>query len=438
MAVTKKQRVLVAVSGGPDSMALLHLFLRWSKEQVGVFHLNHGFRETAKGDAEFVASYAREHGIPVEIASFDVNNYLKESGESKQQGARTIRYQLMEAYAKEHGFDRIALAHHGDDQAETVLMRIVRGSGLHGLSGIPPKRGPFIRPLLAVSKDDILKYCQEYSVPYVEDETNFQPVYLRNKVRQELLPLLRTEYNPEIARQLVQLAELARDDELVLQARADQIAKEHSTWRQGQLLFPRERFQELAVALQRRLLRALIREYQGHLLQIDFEHIETWRKALLESTSFRLPLPSVWVGASRDVLFLGEYQAESWSAFNLTIPGKVRVAQFTIEAELWQRDNLPLRPPDSEDFDLDALILPLRVRPRQDGDRFSPFGLAGSKKIKDLLIDAHIPLAERDFLPLVVDQKEILWVPGVRRGAAAPLRTGTKQVVRLRFKTNQL
>ena len=148
-----------------------------------------------------------------------------------------------------------------------MLMRILRGTGLHGLAGIPPRRGPFVRPLLNVYKEDIMQYCHDFEVPYVMDESNFEPIYLRNKIRQELLPLLAEQYNPEIMAQLVQLADLAREDELELKARAEQIARQHVQWRQGQVLFPRRVFAELSVAMQRRVLRLLLQANQFYILK---------------------------------------------------------------------------------------------------------------------------------------------------------------------------
>lgn len=142
MCVSKQERVLIAVSGGPDSMALLHLFSRWNMGKIGVFHLNHGFRQTAARDAFFVRDYCQKLNVPVEIQEYDINRYLAASGESKQQGARKIRYQLLKNFAETGGYHRIALGHHGDDQAETVLMRILRGAGLHGLGAFPCSGAP--------------------------------------------------------------------------------------------------------------------------------------------------------------------------------------------------------------------------------------------------------------------------------------------------------
>ena len=149
-------------------------------------------------------------------------------------------------------------------------------------------------------------------MPYIQDETNLEPIYLRNKVRQELLPLLAREYNPEIVPQLVQLAELAREDESELQATAEEICRKHLRWQRGQLLFPRNRFAELSTAMQRRELRRLLEIYRGHLRQIGFVHIEDWRKHILENTVFQLALPQVWVSGNVDHIFVGTFSAEKW------------------------------------------------------------------------------------------------------------------------------
>lgn len=434
LSVKPQDRILVAVSGGPDSMALLHLFWRFNKRRIGVFHLNHGFRDTASNDAAFVEEYADKLGIPAQIESYDITGFLSSSGESKQQGARKIRYQLLKNFADAGGYHRIALGHHGDDQAETVLMRVLRGAGLHGLGGIPPQRGPFIRPLLSVYKEEILQYCQDFDVPYVLDETNFEPVYLRNKIRQELLPLLSEEYNPEIMAQLVQLADLAREDELELQNRAEEVAGKNLKWRRGQVLFPRRVFAGLSIAMQRRVLRLLLEAYRGHLLQIGFNHIETWRHKLLESSSFRLSLPQVWVAANAEYIFVGDFLEKEWSPAQLELPGQMQAGHYTISAEILPVENVEMCDEHSEDFDLDVLALPLWVRPRQDGDRMTLFGNAGSKKVKDLLIDMHIPVEQRDSLPIVCDQEDILWIPTVRRSSKGAVSNSTKQVLRLSLK----
>lgn len=435
-SLSSKERVLIAVSGGPDSMALLHLFLRWDLSRIGVFHLNHGFRKEAYKDAQLVESYAKEAKIPVHVICYDVDGYLKKSGQSKQQGARKIRYRLLGQHARAENYSRIALAHHGDDQAETVLMRLIRGSGLHGLGGIPPQRGPYIRPLLNVYKEDIVEYCREYGIPYVEDATNWQPIYLRNKIRGELIPLLEREYNPEIRSLLVQTAELVHKDELELEKLVDEICLKYMQWQGSQLVFQRSAFNNLSVALQRRVLRSLLYNYQGHLLRISFAHIEDWRSKLREKTTFQLHLPQVAVFANAKYIYVGAFEGEEWEEGELDLPGSFQTKDFTVTAKLYNVGDLPKRPENAEDFDFHSLKFPLVVRRRRPGDRLEPFGGKGSKKLKDLLIDAHIPAAQRDYLPLITSPNGILWVPNVRRSVIGSLHDDTEQVVRLFFSSN--
>ncbi|NLL47971.1 MAG: tRNA lysidine(34) synthetase TilS [Firmicutes bacterium] len=432
LSVNPQERILVAVSGGPDSMVLLHLLWRYNPKRIGVYHLNHGFRETASQEAVFVKEYAQKLGIPAQIESYDITGFLTESGESKQQGARKIRYQLLRNFAEANGYHRIALGHHGDDQAETVLMRLIRGSGVHGLAGIPPQRGPYIRPLLDFYKDELLRYCADFEVPYVLDESNFEPVYLRNKIRQELLPLLVKEYNPEIIAQLVQLADLAKEDERELQQRAEEVLSQHLRWRHGQVTFPRSVYAELSTSMQRRVLRGLLQSYKGHLLQISYSHIEDWRQRLAEGSSFRLSLPQCPVSATAAFIFVGEFAGKAWQTTELKLGGELRVGPFTIQAELLPNDGLE-RQENCEDFDLDALALPLIVRRRQAGDRLRLFG-GGTKKVKDLMIDGHVPLEQRDFFPLVCDQEDILWIPTLRRSSKGAITKSTKRVLRLSLK----
>lgn len=424
------QRILLAVSGGPDSMALLHLFIRWNSSRIGVWHLDHGFREAAKAEAEMVRRYCEEQGVPVEICRYDVTGFIKEARESKQQGARRIRYQLMEAYAREHGYDRIALGHHADDQVETVLLHLLRGSGLSGLKGMLPKRGIYIRPLLTMSKAELVSYCHSHEVPFAEDESNVESIYMRNKVRHELIPLLEREYNKGIKRHLLTLSEVVRAEDAELERMAEEICRHHAVRRGEQVIFPRRAFTSLSPALQRRVLRRLLLACRGHLRRLEFEHIEKWRALILEGKAFELELPQTIVAGTANNIYVGEFPQTPWEEAHLLVPGEVEAGDWIIRAEVFSGD-LPPRPENSEDFDLKALALPLVVRPRREGDRMQPFGSTSLKKVSRLMLEAHIPRALRDSLPLVTDAQDILWVPEVRRAEKGRLSEKTEQIVRL-------
>lgn len=429
--VEDNQKVLLAVSGGPDSMALLHLFLRWNSKRIGVWHLNHGFRESAAAEAEMVRRYCEEQGVPVEICTYDVMRFIKDTGDSKQQGARRIRYKLLEEYARARGYSRIALGHHADDQAETVLMHLLRGSGLSGLKGMLPKRGIYIRPLLTMSKAALVDYCLTRGIPFAEDESNADPVYFRNKVRHELIPLLEREYNRGLRQHLVNLSEVVRAEDEELEGIAREILHRHMRISGAQAAFPRRTFTALSPAMQRRVLRSLLAEHKGDLRRIGYEHVEKWRGLILAGGSFELELPQTTVAGTANYIYVGEFPQAVWESMILSIPGEVRVGGWAIRAELFTLGTLPPPGEHSEDFDLQALALPLIVRPRQDGDRMQPFGSSSLKKVSRLMLEAHVPRGLRCTLPLVADQQDILWIPEVRRGEKGRLSHGTKDVVRL-------
>jgi len=425
------QKILLAVSGGPDSMALLHLFLRWNPGRIGVWHLNHGFRAAAVQEAEMVKRYCEAVGVTVEICSYDVTGFIARTKDSKQQGARRVRYHLMEEYARTHGYDRIALGHHGDDQVETVLMHFLRGSGLSGLRGMLPKRGIYIRPLLTMSKAELVQYCVANHIPFAEDESNAQTVYLRNKIRHKLIPLLEQEYNRGLREHILNLCEVVRAEDEELERTAEEIVRRHLRRQGGQVIFPRAVFTALSGALQRRVLRRLLYEQRGNLRRVEFEHVEGWRSLILAGGAFQLRLPQTTVAGTANHIYVGEFPEVSWEEQEIQVPGEVAAGSWVVRAELFTKDSLPPRPANSEDFDLDALVLPLVARPRQQGDRMQPFGSTAQKKVSRLMLEAHVPRAVRDALPVVADQEEILWVPEVRRAERGRVTAASKRIVRL-------
>lgn len=432
--VGEGQRVLLAVSGGPDSMALLHLFYRWSPDRIGVWHLNHGFREEARQEADMVRAYCESLGISVEVCEYDVTSFAKSVQQSKLHGARTIRYRLLQAFAVEHGYERIALGHHADDQAETVLMNILRGAGLSGLKGMLPVRGMYIRPLLTIPKERLVEYCRSRSVPYAEDQSNKDTSHFRNRIRYDLIPLLEREYNPGARRHLITLSEVVRAEDEEIENLTEEICTEHSRRWNGQIIFPRSIFMELPLALQRRVLRRLIALYKGDLRRIDFTHIEELRTLIAAGSAFQLELPQTTAAGTVNHIYIGEYSPQDWTEQILPVPGEVVAGDWVVSAELYTCDQLPERNPQSEDFAYEDLALPLVVRPRQAGDRMRPFGSASSKKVSRLMLEAHIPRWLRDSLPLVTDQQDVLWIPEVRRAEKGRLTDNSVQVVRITCK----
>lgn len=452
--------VIVAVSGGPDSVALLHvLFTLSQRTELGwrliVAHVNHGFRG-AESDAEaaYVKRLAAELGLRHESVRLDMPAELARLGGNAQAAARERRYAFLHNVAAKYGAGKIALAHHADDQAETILMRVVRGTSLSGLAGIPEKRlekkVELIRPFLRIYKSEIMGYCQAHHLLYYQDSSNESLKYARNRIRLEAIPFL-SQYNPQLPEALNRLAVIAADDDAYLEQEAERAFQRtvrteriRSEWRYK---VERTAFEGLHVALQRRLVK-LILSYLVSGDLVDFTTTEQARQAILQSETPNLALDLG--GGCRLVREYGQitfglredqppdflYLIEEGTA-RLPMPelGLELLMEpvDSVEASLSADGGL-----DSAWFDADRLVYPLTVRPRRRGDRMRPFGLNGSKKVKDIFIDEKVPPYRRDRLPLVVDnQDRIIWIPGVKRSdhAAADRHSVRLQRISLRIMT---
>ncbi|WP_027717444.1 tRNA lysidine(34) synthetase TilS [Desulfovirgula thermocuniculi] len=424
-------RVLVAVSGGPDSVALLHLLWRLRAElgiSLAVAHLNHMIRgEEARADALFVQDLARSLGLAAFVEEFDVPAFREKTRLSLQEAAREARYQFLEALARREGTSRVALGHHADDQAETVLLNFLRGAGPAGLKGIPPVRGIYIRPLLCVRRKEIEAYCRQFSLPAREDPSNKKPVYTRNRLRLELIPHLEKEYNPRLVRSLVNLAELCREENAYLEEQAARLLQEAlRAAGGGALALDARALRSAPRALARRVVRQAWRRLTGAPGELSFERVEAVMGLLEEGGEGRLVELPRRVGVRRlggELRFAAAGEEEEGVPFYrypLAVPGATYIPEIdrTVVARLVPVGEAP--PPKNlspREALLDYDLLPpgaLEVRRRCEGDRFHPLGLPGATKLKKFLINQGVPRAERDRLPLVVCGGQILWVGGVR------------------------
>jgi tRNA(Ile)-lysidine synthase len=438
----QEAKVIVAVSGGADSMALLLVLLQLRavyNMTLVVVHVNHQLRgEESERDALFVEQQAVRLGLPVHHARVDVKALQRSAGMSLQQAARALRYHCLHTLCHALEATRIALGHTADDQAETLLMRFVCGSGPTGLAGIPAVRLPFIRPLLAVSRPTIHAYLQSERCPWVEDSSNAHTVYLRNRVRLDLLPQLE-RYNPRIVRRLSELADMLRADSQVLEQQVEEWAMQTLAWPVRSGVEIRCRLFRLApVAIQRRLLRRALAALSASPAAVGFRHVESLRQFLVAEDGrrrYRLP---------------GQIEAERhpetvrlWNASRapttpdmlvLPVPGKADIGALNIRltAEIIHKpDHLNQMTSQWALLDLDRTLYPLHVRFRRPGDRFYPLGAPGSKKLQDFFVDSRIPRVERPYVPLVLSNQEIVWVVGYRIAEPFKLRPETTRVLRL-------
>jgi tRNA(Ile)-lysidine synthase len=417
-------KVLIGLSGGPDSMALLDVLSSLKEEfDLTLFpaHLNHGFRgKEAEEDLAFCEKAAARYGLRLISETVDLPALIQEQGLSTQAAARDVRYDFFMRQAEAHGASKIALAHHADDQAETVLMRLIRGTGPRGLSGIPVARPQgIIRPLIHVTREEILDYLAEREIPYRQDSSNRKTVYLRNRIRRELIPMLVEGYNPNLVADLNRTAEILGEEDDYLQKEAGRL---YNPIRISEgLSLDLAGIRDLPQALVRRIVRLAIEETAGGLLGITFRHVDSVIRIMTAAgSSSRVDLPHGLKARKvyERLEFIRESESIPYGVYELPVPGRELIPVLSIEVVsriLSPEERQPSLGQSTAFFDLDKCALPLSIRTREPGDVFYPSGFGKKKKVKRFFIDEKVPYPMRDRVPLLVNRdNQILWVGGFR------------------------
>lgn len=452
----KGDRVLVSVSGGPDSVCMLHILKELSvplELQLFVFHLDHLIRgESSHQDAQFVKELAAGMGIPSFILSFDVPRYRRISGLSLQESARRVRLRLLARTAEKIKASKVALGHNSDDQVETILMRIIRGTGPEGLTGmsmvsripVPGNRqAVIIRPLLEIPRKEIERYCRENQISYREDSSNLKTVYRRNKIRLELIPYLEEQYNPQIRDALLNMSRSLHRENGFMEEQAllafSEVLLEES---EDRVILRGSRLIKYHPALQVRIFRMGLDRLKGNLTAVGYNHLESIFKLLHGGAphgSLNLPGGIIVKKCYNRLHFL---QGLEKAEIKLTdkvivqVPGITEVTELdlVVQAEILEKKKLPWPPDPKREayFDYDRVTFPLYLGLRWPGARFKPLGLKGSKKVKDFLIDLKVPRLERDKIPLILSGSSILWVVGKRISHPYRVTEETRRVLVLR------
>lgn len=447
--LTPGDRVVIAVSGGPDSVALADVLFLLKEEyrlKLHIAHLNHMFRgKEADRDAQAVEELARALGLPCTVAKSDVPAFAAEHHMSAQAAARQVRYDFLEKTRANWQGTKIATGHHADDQAETLLMNILRGAGTEGLTGIPPKRDDvYIRPLIEVTREEIEAYCRERGLGFRQDISNFKPVYLRNRIRLELLPLLAKEYNPGIRSSLVRLGRIMRDENGFMEERVQEFWDRLVISGTGsEIIFSLTGFLQAHPALKRRLLRKAWGTLRGDERDLEFIHLEQTLDFLQNGAAggvIELPRHIIMEKSYDSFRLAATCSEPEKTVFchELIIPGNTFIPELglNIEAEVtscW---------PGSVEFkeeawiDYEKLNGPLLVRSRRPGDRFLPLNGCGSKKLKEFFIDEKIPRARRDRVPIVTAGEDIVWIGGIRPDDRWRITDKTRKFLHLKIAQN--
>ncbi len=414
------ESVLVALSGGPDSVCLLHVLQRMKENwrlRLHAIYIDHGLREEAKQEIEFCRALAEELGVGFTSYSIDVKSFAEHEGLSVQEAARFLRYRLFEEEAIRQDFDRIATGHHADDQAETILIRLLRGTGPVGLAGIPPVRGKVIRPLIELERWMIEDYLREQGLRYMMDASNLKRDYLRNRVRLDLMPILK-RYNPKIVKSLYRTAQILREENDFIEVKVTKALMRLISRKDSEkielFLAPMENLER--VILRRALMRAIneVKSLKG----ISSDHIEDIIDLIYEGqTGARIYLPDdIRVIKGYSTLIITARKPERIKECELKIPGETVIKEASmvlitsIHSELDELGDGKVMAV----FDFDSLKMPIKIRARRPGDYFYPFGLGKRKKLQDFFVDAKVPRDQRDSVPIMISGEDIAWVVGYR------------------------
>ncbi len=462
-----KDSVLVGVSGGPDSVALLHVLFKIASKlslTLGVAHLNHQIRSVdSDRDEKFVASLAGNLHLPFYFQRRDVLSYKKHHKLSLEEAARRVRYEFFYQIAIENKYHKIALGHQGDDNAELVLMYLFRGSGPPGISGIPPVRdnfsqyGKIVRPFIGLLRHEILDYLSAKKLEYVTDTSNEDTKFLRNKVRRELIPLIKKSYNPRIIETLNRLSSILRSDEEWIEDMIILLYKDIILYsEENKIVLSIPKLDRIHIAPKRRIIRKAIKSIKGDLRSIAFSHIASIIKLIEKrGPAFgSLDLPDdITVTRKSDTLYISS--GKKVCSKTESGPGKRPLFEYAICKPGLKPESLCIKETGSHlsfsvisakniadiqsagqqvaYFDMNSLAFPLVVRNFCHGDRFTPFGMTGSQKLKKFFINNKISRTKRATCPLLLSANKIIWVVGYRQGDFGKVTRSTQNILKVQL-----
>jgi tRNA(Ile)-lysidine synthase len=490
--ITRRELVVVGVSGGADSVCLLHVLAKRRRSlgiRLHIAHLDHQIRGLeSQADAQYVSNLAGSLGIPITIDRQDVAAYRNERKCSLEEAARELRYAFFARVASKVGAHRIAIGHTRDDQVETILMHILRGTGITGLCGLAPcsplvydsqgmslpaeapsaAKGQrsnllVIRPLLDITREETASYCQKHQLDPRIDSSNLLPSFFRNRLRLHLLPVLR-QYNPSIDQALLRLADIAKEDNAFIEQQASGLWHEVARQENNAIYLDKKQMAGLPIALQRHLLRVAVTKVAGDVRDIEASHIEAARSLLNKPAGKRSALPhglichgvyhELVIARPLSVIASEVRQSELPPCpfpplpdeFHLKVPGKTAFSGWNVLASIVREQVAFLSSRGAmrtsektyqsnlvAHFDLQKTGMNLCVRKRRPGDRFQPLGMNMPKKLHEFMVDAKIPRSWRGRIPIVCSPQQIIWIAGWRIDDRVKLTEASKEILRLEF-----
>lgn len=424
--ISRDDTIAVAFSGGPDSTSLLHI-LKHLYPQTEAIYVNHNLRKDSKKEENFVKQFCNQNKIPLHIEQMN----WKEKPSNLEEAARRKRYGHLEKVAKEFGFTKIALAHHKDDLVETLLLRLIRGTGPRGLIGMQPIRGRYIRPLLGSARLEIQQYLVEQSLPSYSDPTNKSRNFDRNKIRHDLLPYIESNFNPKVQDALLRFANWAEEQSNLI----DELIQPYL----GLITdsgIQKEKFLKLSHPLQKELIRrALLKE--DPYFRINSRVIEGILRTIAASTKMELPGYLVVECSQERIQFLQKTSRTGFQEIDVTGAGDYQFppAKTSLKFTVVKKAELPaLR--HLAFVDAEKASFPLTIRNWKKGDFFQPLGMKGRKKLSDFWIDRKVPQSQRKNIPLILKDDQVVWIAGHEINDQFKVASNTRKILKIELVTN--
>lgn len=438
-------KVLVALSGGPDSVCLLNILYNLKAElniEVGAAHLNHLLRDKdAFEDEEYVKTLCKSLDIPCFVKRVDINKYSKDKKMSSEMAGREARYNFFDDIVKDEGYTKIATAHNANDQAETILFRLMRGSGIEGLCGIKVRRDKIIRPILCLSRKEVEEYIEINNLKPRIDKTNFEKIYNRNKIRLDMIPYIKENFNEDIIQTLNRMSVLLQKDNEFIENSARSFYEKHCIEQSDYFIIKKEMFDNKEAVVTRVIRYALTNFSKTH-YDFEMKHIYEICNLAKNNSGKTIDLPNKIYAEN---IYGDIYIKERININNIDVKQEIVVNKNeingkkiffdneNIEFSLLKNDsNLDLNQNNLiKYFDFDKINDSISLRKRKNGDKIIPLGMKGSKKIKDLFIDMKVPKEERDCIPLLCFDENISWIVGIRVSEEYKITNKTKNILRV-------
>lgn len=440
----EKEKVVVGVSGGPDSICLLEVLYRLQKQleiELVVAHINHMLRgEEANKDEKYVNDFCVERGIEVYSKRININEFAKKQRMSTETAGREARYQFFREVMEKTNSNKIATAHNANDQVETIFMRIMRGTGLEGLTGIPVKRESiYIRPILFLQREEIEWYCEKNNLNPRIDRSNMERDYSRNKIRLDIIPYMKENFNPDVVTVINRMADTLKEDNELIESVIDEYFFKYCKVEKDYIVI-RSDIAVCKSVIINRVIRKATSIISGSGYNIEAKHIVSIKKLLKLGTNKRVDLPnSLYAENVYGDIYVRKVESEEGKYCEEVVINKDHIesefsfGEYSIKFEVLENvknikftDNSFIKY-----FNYDKINGNIIIRTRKNGDKMIPLGMNGRKKIKDIFIDSKVSVSQRDIVPIIQFDDEVAWLVGLKVSNEYKVTKDTKKLLKI-------